>query len=169
MVTSSKYSGRFLDDKESWAALVDGMGHELRAEFNRYGFAKKQSGFPGRVLVVYKLQANKPVVLDQITLKSILVQHTGPVVSARSGGQGDYPITTTPSKWRGLDLFLYAPQNFIFKWVGKYLEGDDVEFAPHYAIIIKTRTREDEQIEGHTYCATLNEFRERFPGVPVRY
>ena len=169
MVTSSKYSGRFLDDKESWAALVDGMEQGLRSEFNRYGFAKKQSGFPGRVLVVYKLRNHQPEVLDKITLKVITLQIGGPVVSARSDGQGDYPITTTPSKWRGLDLFLYVPQNFIFKWVGKYLEGDDVEFAPHYAIIIKTRTREDEQVEGHVYCATLNEFRERFPGVPVRY
>jgi hypothetical protein len=165
----SRRGSRFLDDKESRQELVNRMPDALRAEYQSYKFVGKEAAFPGRVLVVYTLKGGVPANLDIVTLRHLTVdQVSGPMAAASSEGQGVYYIGMVPSKWRGRDLFLQLPLEFIFKWKGKE-SGEGVEFAPHYAILVKTRSRWDEKIEGHTYCATFNDFRERFPGVRVAY
>lgn len=165
---TSKF-GRFLDDKDSRQELVNRMPPALRAEYQAYKFVAKEAAFPGRVLVVYTLAGGKPTNLDIITLRHLTVDEMhGPMTWATSEGQGDYPIGMVPAKWRGRDLFLQLPLEFIFKWKGKESKAG-VEFAPHYAILVKTQSRWDEKIDGHTYCATFNDFRERFPGVRLAY
>lgn len=160
---------RFLDDKASRQALVDRMPPGLRAEYQAYKLVTKEAAFPGRVLVVYTLEGGAPTNLDIITLHHLTVdQMSGPMAAASSEGQGVYYVGMVPTKWRGRDLFLQLPLEFIFKWKGKE-SNEGVEFAPHYAILVKTRSRWDEKIDGHTYCATFNDFRERFPGVRVTY
>ena len=169
MVTSNWGTGRFLEDKESRQKLVDLMPQALRDEYLGYKFVGKEAAFPGRVFVVYTLSRGQPTNLDIVTLGHLIVNTmVGPVAHATSEGQGNYPIGIVPSKWRGRDVFLQVPQEFIFKWKGKETE-QGVEFAPHYALLVKTRSRVDEQIELHSYCETLNDFRARFPGVPIRY
>lgn len=145
------------------------MPSALRAEYQSYRFVAKEAAFPGRVMAVYTLQKGLPVNIDVITLRHLTVDQTrGPMTLATSEGQGDYPIGMVPTKWRGRDLFMQLPQEFIFKWKGK--ESDSgIEFTSHFAILLKTRSRWDEWIDGHTQCATLNDFRERFPGVRVTY
>lgn len=165
----NKRGARFLDDNESRQELLCRMPPALRAEYQSYRLVTKEAAFPGRVLVVYTLKGGQPTNLDIVTLRHLTVDQTnGPLTFATSEGQGDYPIGMVPSKWRGRDLFLQLPLEFIFKWKGKE-SGNDVNFVSHYAILIKSRSRWDERIDGDTYCATLNDFRERFPGVPVRY
>jgi len=167
MATSSP--GRFLDDNRSRQELINQMPSALRAEYQSYKFVAKEAAFPGRVLVVYTLWGGKPENLDIITLRHLTVdQMRGPMTFATSEGQGDYAIGMVPTKWRGRDLFVQLPLEFIFKWKGKESHAG-VEFASHYAILIKSRSRWDERMDGDTYCATLNDFRERFPEVSVRY
>jgi hypothetical protein len=167
--TRGRNDNFFLDDKESRRQLLYMMPQELRDEYNSYKFVAKEAAFPGRVLVVYTLENGRPVNLDIVTLLALTVgQESGPISYASSEGQGSYPIGMVPTKWRGRDLFVQLPLEFIFKWRGKEVD-EGVNFAPCYAILIKTKSRWDEWIEGHTYCATLNDFRERFPAVPVRY
>lgn len=161
--------GKFLDDKQSREELVNRMPSALRAEYQSYKFVGKEAAFPGRVLVVYTIEDGKPVNLDIVTLRHLTVdQVSGPMAAASSEGQGEYYIGMVPTKWRGRDLFMQLPLEFIFKWKGKESQ-EGVNFASHYAILVKSRSRWDEKVEGHTYCATLNDFRERFPEVPVRY
>lgn len=161
-------TSRFLGDKESRAALIDLMQHKLRAEYQSYRWVSKESGFPGRVFVIYTLRGGQPTDIEVVTLRAISVSGDGPVVWAASEGQGEYAIEAVPVKWRGRDLFLQVPQEFIFKWCGK-LSDTRLEFGPHFAVLIKTRSRELEQIEGDTYCATYNDFRDRFPKVHIEY
>ena len=164
-----KRAARFLDDNESRQALVNRIPLPLREEYLAYRFVAKEAAFPGRVLVVYTIQNGQPVNLDVVTLRHLTVdQESGPMTYATSGGQGDYPIGMVPTKWRGRDLFMQLPLEFIFKWKGKEA-GLGVDFASHFAILIKSRGRWDEKKEGDTYCVTLNDFRERFPGVRVTY
>ncbi len=169
MVTTKERFDKFLDDSASRKALIDQMLPALREEYQSYRFVGKEAAFPGRVLVVYTLEGLRPVHIDMITLSCLTIgQESGPLAYAASEGQGEYPIGMVPTKWRGRDLFLQLPLEFIFKWKGK-TGPRGVEFASHYAILIKARSRVDEQIESHTYCETLNDFRARFPGVPIRY
>lgn len=162
-------TSRYLDDKESRAALVDLMDPKLRSEYNSYRWVTKESGFPGRVLVLYTLREGWPTDIDVITLRAISIDSNGPVIWAASEGQGDYAIEAVPVKWRGRDVFFQVPQEFIFKWKGKFTPKVGVEFAPHFAVLIKTRSKEMDQVDGHTYCATYNDFLSRFPKVAIAY
>lgn len=160
---------KFLDDNQSREALINRMPPGQRDEYLSYKFLAKEAAFPGRVLVVYTLEGGEPKNIDVVTLWGMTVTRTqGPQALASSEGQGEYVIGVVPSKWRGRDLFMQIPLEFIFKWKGKE-SYTGVEFAPQYAILTKSRSKWSERIDGHTYCATLNDFRERFPGVPVRY
>ncbi len=159
----------FLDDKRSRAALIAEMPKALRDEYNSYGWTVKEAGFPGRVLVVYTLRAREPTDLDIITLWDFRVGEDGPELWAASDDQGKFLIGAIPMKWRGRDVFFQIPQEFIFKWRGKPMPNAGVEFAAHFAILIRTRSKESDQVEGATYCATLNDFRARFPKVQIKY
>lgn len=161
-------TSRFLDDKESRVALVDQMQPKLRSEYQSFGWVTKETGFPGRVFIAYTLLQGQPTNIEVITLRAISLSGEGPVIWAASEGQGEYAIEPVPVKWRGRDIFFQVPQEFIFKWRGK-LSGTRLEFGPHFAVLIKTRSKELEQVEGHTYCPTYNDFRDRFPKVHVKY
>lgn len=162
-------SERFLDDKASRQELINRMPPALRAEYLNYRFTGKEAAFTGRVLVAYTLEKGRPTNVDLITLRHLTMERgEGPVTHASSGSQGEYPIGMVPTKWRGRDLFFQLPLEFIFRWRGKATNAG-VNFGPVYAILIRTRSRVDEQIEGHSYCETLNDFRARFPADTVRY
>jgi len=158
----------FMDDKQSREALVQAMAKPLRDEYLGYKFVKKEAGFPGRVLIVYTLRGGVPVNFDRVLLMNLGVDQEGPIIYASSEGQGVYHIGSVPMKWRGREVFFQVPQTFELKWRGRTSEKG-VEFSPLYAVLVKTRSRVDEQIDEHTYCETLNEFRARFPGIPMRY
>ena len=83
--------------------------------------------------------------------------------------RGGFSIGAVPSRYRSRELFLHVPQNFVFKWKGKQKSEGKVEFVPHYAVLIKTRSKDIHQVEGHTYCVTFNRFSERFPDLKFRY
>lgn len=161
-------TSRFFDDKESRAALIEAMAPTLRAEYQSFRWVTKEAGFPGRVFIAYTLKGEQPVNIELITLRAISLDSKGPVIWASSEGQGEYAIESVPVKWRGREVFFQVPQEFIFKWRGKQT-GARIEFGPHFAVLIKTRSKELEQVEGHTYCPTYNDFRDRFPKVAVSY
>ena len=161
-------TNRFMDDKESRAALIDLMQPVPKEAYQSYKWVAKEAGFPGRVFVAYTLRGGWPEDIEVITLKAISVSSDGPVIWASSDNGTEYAIESVPVKWRKRELFFQVPQEFIFKWRGK-LSGTRLEFGPHFAVLIKTRSSEREQVNGHTYCPTYNDFRDRFPRVHVEY
>lgn len=163
-------SGRFLEDRESLDALVNCMHPSERDEYKSYGALEILAGFPNRQLVVYTLKCGAPVDILKVKLGNLqVIDYAGPTVEAFCGSDR-YIIGVVPAKlFRDRDLFLQIPQRFEFKWKGKVADNGGVQFAPHYAILTKTRSKVFHQVESHTYCETLNQFRERFPEVPVRY
>ena len=76
----------------------------------------------------------------------------------------DQLITPVPSRVANREVFLSIPQHFEFRWAGQEV-GGDLEFRAHYAILIKTRSRDSLAIEGHTYCLTLKRFLEAYPAL----
>lgn len=163
-------AGRFLEDRASLDAIVKCMPDFARAEYLSYGALELLAGFPNRQLVVYTLARGRPTDIELLRLGNMqLVGYSGPTVEV-AGEQESVLVGVTPVQiLPGRDLFLQVPQRFEFKWKGKVSDSGGVQFAPHYTILTKTRSKEFHQVESHTYCVTLNQFRERFPEVPVRY
>jgi hypothetical protein len=167
LATSSTRS--FLDDKESFDAIIQTLPPPLLEEYRGYGALSLEAVFPNRVMVVYTLEGGSPKDVEILKFGDISVTRIGGPRVEIADQKGTLEVGLVPTRWRGRDVFLHVPQNFTFKWKGKRTPEKGVTFVPHYAILIKSRSREHLQVDGHTYCVTLNQFSERFPGVNARY
>ncbi len=165
----------FLDDAASLKALVQMLPVHERSVYSSYGSLALESAFPNRLMVVYTLKGGQPtdivlcrfgdITIDRIRGPSFTLVMDGP-------DRREYSIGPVPFHIPGRDLFMHVPQNFVLKWKGKAVakRGDsEVHFVPHYAVLIKSRSKETHQIEGDTYMVRLNLFRERFPETELRY
>lgn len=161
--------GRFLDDRESLVAIVNSMPPGHREVYDQYGALVKEAVFPNRKLVVYTLLDGRPQNISMLTVGDISLDRINGPVATISDEKGSEKVSVTPTRWRGLDLFLQVPQHFELKWTGKAAGEGVVHFLPSYALLFKTKSKEFHQVEGHTYVVTLNRFRERWPSVPLRY
>jgi hypothetical protein len=161
--------GRFLTDAQSLEALIEQMPPRLKQEYTALRALSLESGFPNRRMVVYTLRNGLPSDICMLLLGDMEMTRIGGPTITVTDDKGPTTLSVRPMKWRDRDLFLHIPQNFIFKWKGKRTAAQEVQYLPHYAVLIKTRSKEHQQVEGDTYCVTLNNFRERFPTVPVRY
>lgn len=161
--------GRFLDDRESLAAIVRSMPAGDREVYEQYGALAKEAVFPNRKLVVYTLLDGLPQNISMLTVGDISLDRINGPVATISDEKGSEKVSVTPTRWRGRDLFLQVPQHFELRWTGKQVREEVIHFVPSYALLFKTKSKEFHQIEGHTYVVTLNRFRERWPSVPLRY
>lgn len=161
--------GTFLDDKKSLQALVNRLEPKARREYEAMGALNLESGFPNRKLILYTLRGAQPQNLSVLTLGDLEMTRIGGPTVEISDEISTEIVGVTPVRWRARDIFIHVPQSFTLKWKGKQASADQVHFAPHYAILYKTRSREHLQIEGDTYLVTWNLFRDRFPRVPIRY
>jgi hypothetical protein len=161
--------GQFLDDQESLAALIDSMPRQERDVYKTYGALSVEACFPNRRMVVYTLHNERPVDIEMLQFGDIELARIGGAHVLVRDSLGEFSIGFVPTRYRSRDLFLHIPQNFVFKWKGKQTSGGKVQFVPHYAVLVKTRSKEIHQVEGHTYCATFNEFRKRWPDLEMRY
>lgn len=159
----------FLDDRESLAALVNRMAEPERSEYHDFKSLVLESAFPGRKMVIYTLTAGRPADVEMITFGELTVSWDVGPAALVSDSRGQTQIMTTPKRIRPRDLFLHIPQNFSLKYRGRRDSSAGVSFVTHYAVLIKTRSKEIHQVEGHTYLCTLNNFRDRFPGLNIRY
>lgn len=161
--------GTFLDDKESLRALCVQLGPVAYREYEGMGALSLESGFPSRKMILYTLRRGQPEDISILTLGDMEMTRIGGPTLEISDEHGREVVGVKPVKWRGRDIFIHVPQSFVLKWKGKQLSDGRVQFAPQYAILYKTRSREHLQVEGHTYLVTWNLFRDRFPRVPIRY
>lgn len=162
--------GQFLDDEQSLQALVELMPAGEREEYNDFGSRSLESVFPNRRMVVYTLRSGQPENIRMVLFGDIHMDRIKGPTATIEDESGEIEIGAVPTRYRNRDLFFHIPQNFVFKWKGKRTPTGSVQFAPHYAVLVKTRSREIHQIEGHTYCVTLNKFWERFPHLKnIRY
>ena len=166
MVTETK---TFLDDQQSLAALVEAMPEPDRAEYKSYGALMLESAFPGRKMVVYTCSTGGPLDIEVISFGAFMVDwDTGPSFEVFDA-LGTTQILTVPKRLRPRDVFLQVPQTFTLKYKGRQTQKRTLDFAAHYAVLVKTRSKEIHQVPGHTYCVTLNKFRERFADLNLRY
>lgn len=166
MATDTK---TFLDDSESLRALIDQMPEDERSEYKSYGCLSLESCFPGRRMVVYQLRGGKPTDMEVISFGELTVSwDEGPATTVIQE-TGQTKILETPRRLRPYDVFLHVPQSFTVKFKGRREPIGDVKFVSHFAVLIKTRSKEIHQVDGHTYLVTLNRFRERFPDLKIRY
>lgn len=162
----------FMEDQESLQALVDLLPDRLRLEYEGYKALNLEAGFPGRKLVVYQVANARPQNVQILSLGDMhMSPRGGPMVEVTGTGGEPLLVGMVPQKLPGREIFLHLPQRFEFKWKGKRStrSAGGVNFAPHYAILVKSRSKAHMAIEGHTYCVRLNQFREMFPEVQVAY
>lgn len=158
----------FLDDKESFDALVRCLPPFLEAEYRGYGALTLEACFPSRKFAVYTLVNGRAEDIELITVGALRMSaEGGPTIEAFSDRhRDDLTLGVVPLKVPGREVFLQVPQKFELKWKGKKVPRAgkvEVHFAPHYAVLIRTRSRSHTRIDGHTYCVRLSEFWEMFP------
>lgn len=161
----------YMEDRESLRALVQCLPDEQLRLYDSFMALSIEAAFPGRRLVVYTLKKGRPVDVEVLTLGAMRMSaQGGPTVEVTSDVH-THPITVgmVPAKLPGKDVFLHVPQKFEFKWKGKTASTGGVNFAPHYAILVKSRSKAHLALEGDTYCVRLNTFREMFPDQRVGY
>lgn len=165
----SKREGRFLDDAQSLKALVDTMLPAARMDYESYGCRSMEVGFPNRYLAVYTVRDGAPGDIELWRFGDMTLDRvSGPQIELEIPGRGMSSVGLVPVKVGGRDVYLHVPQSFELKWKGKPTPKG-IQFVPQFAVLVKTRSREHSQTEGHTYCVTLNKFRERFPDAKIRY
>lgn len=158
-----------MDDAQSLQALVEAMPAAERESYRSYGALNLMSAFPNRRVIVYTLKDGEPEGIEQLLFGGLDMTRTDGCTVSISDSHGEFTVGMVPRRYRKRDVFIHVPQNFTFKWKGKKSGDRNVQFVPHYAVLVKTRSKEIHQVEGHTYCVTLNEFRERWPHLNVRY
>lgn len=167
---ATERDGRFLTDKESLAELVELMPLNQRLHYKDLKCLTLEAAFPNRRMVLYTLDKGRPEGVTTLLFGDIFISRiSGPTISVYDE-EHNLPaeIGMVPAPWRDRDIYLQVPQHFELKWSGKYTDSG-VHFVPHYAVLIKSRSPELHQIDGHTYCTTLNKFRARFPGMQPRH
>lgn len=166
MATDNK---SFLDDPSSLKALVELMPEAEKEAYKDYKCLELESAFPGRKMVIYTLKDGKPSDIETISFGDFRVDwDNGPNFEVQDS-LGRTVITPIPRRVRPRDVFLQVPQSFLLKYKGRAGGRSAVDFVSHYAVLIKTRSKEAHQVDGHTYCVALNRFRARFPGLNFRY
>lgn len=162
----------FMDDRESLEALVDLLAPEESATYRSYKALSLESGFPGRKMIAYDLLNGVPVNVEVITLGMMrMAAAVGPSIELTSDRRtGVFSVGMVPMKWPDRDLFFHVPQKFELKWKGKVSgKSGELNFAPHYAVLIKSRSKPHLKVDGECYCVRLNQFREMFPSCKVGY
>lgn len=159
----------FLDDPESFKALIEVMPAAERAAYKGFTSLTAETAFPGRKMVIYTLSKGQPTDIEVITFGNLKVDwDNGPTFEVFDE-RGTTEIRAVPKRLRPRDVFLQVPQSFMLKFKGRQAPERDVDFVAHYGVLVKTRSKESLQVDEHTYCVTLNKFRERFPGLKFRY
>jgi len=162
----------FLDDKESFQAIVEQLPDDELEIYRSMGALTLTSVFPNRVLVIYTLRGSKPTNIELITIGDIgITRRGGPTLEMSAPGK-HLELGVLPQRWFGRDLFFQVPQNFTLRWLGKRTAQDGpmgVHFAASSAVLVRSRSRPHMKMEGETYSETLNEFREKYPGDTPRY
>lgn len=161
---------RYLSDAESMDALIESMPEAERVRYHTYKFRTMEACFPGRRMVVYEIHRGGPTNVDSFGFGELAVGVKGTPTAKLNFRNREHLVTPTPARIPGRDVFLHIPQNFVFRWAGQEINGG-LEFRAHYAILIKTQSRDALEQEGHTYCVTLKRFLERYPRMAdeVRY
>lgn len=160
---------KFLGDAESFEALIGCMLSDDRRVYLAYKALYLESAFPNRQMVVYTLEGGEPCNVTRVSFGGMTLSEVDGLVVEVAVGSKRMRLGPVPAMLPGRDLFMQVPQHFELKWKGKYLDSGALQFTPHYAVLIKTRSKEFQQVDGDTYCATLNKFRERFPDLQTRY
>lgn len=161
----------FMEDRESFHALLDCLPAPERALYDSMESRALEAGFPGRKLVAYTLQAGRPVDVETLTFGAMRMSAVGgPSIELRSDKHSqELTIGMVPLKLPGKALFIQVPQKFEFKWKGKRGGSGGVNFAPHYAVLIRSQSKPHLKADGDTFCVRLNEFRELFPDIKIGY
>lgn len=162
-----------MDDRESLQALVELLPSKLHDEYISYSALSMESGFPGRKLVVFDVAADgkTPTNVEILTLGVMRMSaQAGPTIEVTSNLRpGVFTVGMVPHKFEDRSLFLHVPQKFELRWKGRRSPRDGVNFAPHYAVLMKTRSKPNSRTPGDTYCVRLNLFWEMFPDSQVGY
>ena len=156
-----------IPDKSAFLLLVKQMPPQEQAEYNSYFSLTSEACFIGRTFIVYDLINGEPTNLDTFRIHGFqLGENSEPFIEySFKDSQSPRNIASvglTPSRYRDRELFLSVPQRFEFRWAGQTQAGS-VSFRPHFAILIKTRSRADRLAEGVTGCVTPKRFQALFP------
>lgn len=155
---------RFLDDKQSMAELLESMSERERIQYHSFRWLSKEPAFPGRKMVVYTFRGGRPSDIDVVSFGEFAVGIKEVPTARIFYRNRDQLVTPIPARLADRDVFISIPQHFEFRWAGQEFKGE-LEFRAHYAVLIKSQSRDALNLEGHTYCVTLKRFLEAHPNL----
>lgn len=155
-------SVRYLTDEESLRALVERMPEAEREAYQGFKHRALDVVFPGRVMAIYTFRSGLPEGIELLKFSELAFTPGSPPHTRSYYRDEELIIGPTPTRVGTRDVFLSLPQNFVFKWCGQET-ASGLQFRPQFAILVKTRSKESFENDGHTHCVTLKRFLERFP------
>lgn len=159
-----------MEDRESLQALVAQLPDVERQLYNDMASLSLESAFPGRKLVIYTLRNGAPTATQILTLGAMSMSvKDGPSIELTTEDGRTLNVGMVPTQVPGKDVFLHVPQKFELRWKGRNGRAGGVNFAAHYAVLIKTWSKPHLKVNGDTCCVRLNQFREMFPDVRIGY
>ena len=153
---------RFLDDRQSLNELLEFMPEQARTQYRSFRWLSMEPAFPGRKVVVYTITGGRPTNIEIVSFGEFAVGVKETPTARIFYRNRDQIITPVPSRLADRDIFLSIPQHFEFRWAGQEFKGE-LEFRAHYAVLVKSQSRDSLKLEGHTYCVTLKRFLEAYP------
>ena len=153
---------KYLSDGESLAALVEAMPAHERDEFKSYKSRIMESAFSGRIMVIYTLQRGEPSNIEILKFLDFWMPfQEAPRFRVEYRGR-EQIVTPVPSRIADREVFISVPQNFVLRWAGQQV-ASGLQFRAQYAVLLQTRSKEAQRIEGDTQCLTLKRFKEWYP------
>jgi hypothetical protein len=165
--------GRFYEDDDNMADLVDQMSDDDRARYANYGHNRIEPCFADRIFIVYKpsgLNAAKqhmnPEIVTTITVLDFSVNsRDGATVRVRDDNfGGEQTLTYVPKRLFTYQVFASIPPRLMVRWDAHEANGK-LERSLGFALLLKTRNRAEFYSKGNTYIETPNKFRSFYPSV----
>lgn len=162
----------YLSDAENLNDLVGRMPEEDRAVFSSFGHMRVESGFVGRLFVVYRatgLNVDKthknPEILTTVRLGQFQCDSkngASVVLTDNVTGQ-TMTVGHTPARLFHYPIFVAIPPHARLRWDARPKGDGEMTRTLAHSMLIKARNRSDFYSMGNTYCETPNDFRALFP------
>lgn len=169
-------NSEFLGDEESMDQLVSKMHDEAdREKYLKYGHRRLESGFDGRLLIIYSPQGlhasgrhRDPEIFTTVKVLGFEADsREGCRVRVEDLQTGDtQTIDYIPARLFGYDVFVSVPPFMRLRWDAKKKPPHDRSMS--YALLIKTKNRSDFHSAKNTYVDTPNALRKLYPDLDLQ-
>lgn len=169
-------NSEFLGDEESMNQLVSRMADQRdREKYVKYGHRRVESGFVGRLLIIYSPQGLHPdgrhrdpeifTTVKVLDFTATPKQGWNAVVEDLETGDLQ-TIDYIPARLFNYDVFVSIPPFMRLRWDARKNPPHDRSLS--FALLVKTKNRSDWYSKGNVYAETPNNLRALYPDLDLQ-